>query len=136
MREFGTSRRILKQAAPYLLRRSKKEVAPELPEKIEQVLYLKLTEDQRASYEQARKTAETELDKLANSGANEGAMRMQTLTQLLRLRQVCCDPRLIDPEIETFSSCKLNAFRELLYNALEGGHRMLVFSQFVKMLKF
>ena len=127
--------RILKQAAPYLLRRSKKEVAPELPEKIEQVLYLKLTEDQRASYEQARKTAETELDKLANSGANEGAMRMQTLTQLLRLRQVCCDPRLIDPELETFSSCKLNAFRELLYNALEGDHRMLVFSQFVKMLK-
>ena len=62
-------------------------------------------------------------------------MRMQTLTQLLRLRQVCCDPRLIDPELETFSSCKLNAFRELLYNALEGGHRMLIFSQFVKMLK-
>ena len=127
--------RILRQAAPYLLRRSKKEVAPELPEKIEQVLYLELTEDQRESYEQVRKTAETELDKLANSGANEGAMRMQTLTQLLRLRQVCCDPRLINPEIETISSCKLNAFRELLYNCLEGGHRMLVFSQFVKMLK-
>jgi len=60
---------------------------------------------------------------------------MKTLTQLLRLRQVCCDPRLVHPEIENFRSCKLNAFRELLYNCLEGGHRMLVFSQFVQMLK-
>ncbi len=127
--------RILKQAAPYLLRRSKKEVAPELPDKIEQVLYLNLTEDQKECYEEVRKLAEQELDTLANSGASEGAMRMKTLTQLLRLRQVCCDPRLIDPEQENFRSCKLNAFRELLYNCLEGGHRMLVFSQFVQMLK-
>ena len=127
--------RILKQTAPYLLRRSKKEVAPELPDKIEQVLYLNLTEDQKDCYEGVRKLAEQELDTLANAGASEGAMRMKTLTQLLRLRQVCCDPRLIDPEVENFRSCKLNAFRELLYNCLEGGHRMLVFSQFVQMLK-
>ena len=61
-------------------------------------------------------------------------MRMKTLTQLLRLRQACCDPRLIEPDIESFRSCKINAFREILYNCLEGGHRILVFSQFVKML--
>lgn len=127
--------RILKQTAPYLLRRSKKEVAPELPDKIEQILYLDLTQDQKDSYEKVRKSAEHELDKLADSGASEGAMRMKTLTQLLRLRQTCCDPRLIDPELENFRSCKLNAFRELLYNCIEGGHRMLVFSQFVQLLK-
>lgn len=127
--------RILKQAAPYLLRRSKKEVAPELPDKIEQVLYLDLTEDQKDCYENVRKSAEHELDKLADAGASEGAIRMKTLTQLLRLRQTCCDPRLINPEVENFRSCKLNAFRELLYNCLEGGHRILVFSQFVQMLK-
>ena len=127
--------RILKQAAPYLLRRSKREVAPELPEKIEQILYLNLTEDQQQQYDEARKLAEDELTRLADSGASEGTMRMKTLTQLLRLRQACCDPRLINPEIESFRSCKMNAFRELLYNCLEGGHRVLVFSQFVKMLQ-
>jgi len=127
--------RILKQAGPYILRRTKKEVAPELPEKIEQILYLDLTQDQKECYETVRKAAENELDQLAQSGANEGAMRMKTLTQLLRLRQTCCDPRLIDAEWENDRSCKLNAFRELLYNCLEGGHRMLVFSQFVKMLQ-
>ena len=127
--------RILKQAAPYLLRRSKREVAPELPEKIEQVLYLDLTQDQKDCYEQVRRSAESELDKMADSGASEGAMRMKTLTQLLRLRQTCCDPRLVNPDLETYRSCKMNAFRELLYNCLEGGHRMLVFSQFVQVLK-
>ena len=60
---------------------------------------------------------------------------MKTLTQLLRLRQTCCDPRLINAELENHRSSKMNAFRELLYNCLEGGHRMLVFSQFVKMLQ-
>ena len=81
------------------------------------------------------RSAETELDKMAVSGATEGAMRMKTLTQLLRLRQTCCDPRLIDPEFPPDQSAKMNAFRELLYNCLEGGHRMLVFSQFVKVLQ-
>ena len=128
-------RRILKQAAPYILRRSKREVAPELPEKIEQVLYLDLTQDQKDCYENVRKDAEKELNQMASSGLNEGAMRMKTLTQLLRLRQTCCDPRLIDPDLENHRSCKMNAFRELLYNCLEGSHRMLVFSQFVKVLK-
>ncbi len=127
--------RILKQAAPYILRRSKQAVAPELPEKIEQVLYLNLTPDQKECYEKVRQSAESELDKMMDAGANDGAIRMKTLTQLLRLRQTCCDPRLIDPDFESNRSCKMNAFRELLYNSLEGGHRMLVFSQFVKVLK-
>ena len=60
---------------------------------------------------------------------------MKTLTQLLRLRQTCCDPRLIHAEFPSDHSAKLNAFRELLYTCLEGGHRMLVFSQFVKVLQ-
>ena len=127
--------RILKESAPYLLRRSKKEVAPELPDKIEQVLYVDMTEEQQECYANVRQSAESDLDKLAESGASEGAMRMKTLTQLLRLRQTCCDPRLIDSEFPPEQSAKLNAFRELLYTCLEGGHRMLVFSQFVKVLQ-
>ena len=127
--------RILKESAPYLLRRSKKEVAPELPDKIEQILYVDLTEEQQECYAHVRQSAETELDKMADTGASDGAMRMQTLTQLLRLRQTCCDPRLINPEFPPDQSAKMNAFRELLYNCLEGEHRMLVFSQFVKVLE-
>ena len=127
--------RILKESAPYLLRRSKKEVAPELPDKIEQILYVDLTEEQQECYANVRQSAETELDKMADTGASDGAMRMKTLTQLLRLRQTCCDPRLINPEFPPDQSAKMNAFRELLYNCLEGEHRMLVFSQFVKVLE-
>ena len=127
--------RILKEAAPYLLRRSKREVAPELPEKIEQILYLDLTEEQAACYDEVKRSAETELDKMADSGASEGAMRMKTLTQLLRLRQTCCDPRLLQESFPADQSAKLNAFRELLYTCLEGNHRMLVFSQFVQVLQ-
>lgn len=127
--------RILKESAPYLLRRSKKEVAPELPEKIEQVLYVDLTEEQKKCYTEVRQSAENELNKMADSGSSEGSMRMKTLTQLLRLRQTCCDPRLVNPEFPADQSAKLNAFRELLYTCLEGGHRMLVFSQFVQVLQ-
>ena len=127
--------RILKESAPYLLRRSKRQVAPELPEKIEQVLHIEMTEKQKECYLEVRKSSESELNKLADSGASEGAMRMKTLTQLLLLRQTCCDPRLIQAEFPSDHSAKLNAFRELLYNCLEGGHRMLVFSQFVKVLQ-
>lgn len=127
--------RILKEAAPYLLRRRKSEVAPELPEKIEQVLHIKLSKEQRDLYEQIRQSSQSELNKLADSGASDGAMRMKTLTQLLRLRQTCCDPRLVSENIEAEYSAKLRAFRELLYTCLEGGHRILVFSQFVKVLQ-
>jgi SNF2 family DNA or RNA helicase len=110
-------------------------VAPELPEKIEQILYVDLTEEQQECYTSVRQSAETELSKLADSGASEGSIRMKTLTQLLRLRQTCCDPRLINSEFPADQSAKLNAFRELLYTCLEGGHRMLVFSQFVQVLQ-
>ena len=56
--------RVLKESAPYLLRRSKKEVAPELPEKIEQILHVGLTEEQEEFYSKIRRSAEMDLDKL------------------------------------------------------------------------
>lgn len=127
--------RILKEAAPYVLRRRKQEVAPELPEKIEQIIHIQLSDEQKALYQKVRESSESELNKLAESGVAEGTIRMKALTQLLRLRQTCCDPRLIDETIDSKHSSKLRAFRELLYTSLEGGHRMLVFSQFVQVLK-
>jgi SNF2 family DNA or RNA helicase len=114
------------------LRRTKLVVAPELPEKIEQVIYCEPTSAQSALYRRMQEKTEQELYKLAATGASEGRMRMATLTQLLRLRQICCDPRLI--ENETAESAKLDAFRELLAESIDEGHRMLVFSQFTSLL--
>jgi len=127
-------RRILDQAAPYILRRSKSSVAKELPEKIEQELFIEMTQEQRRIYEGARRTAEAQLEELEKTGASEGALRMKTLTQLLRLRQTCCDPRLLDSKSPSEASAKRNSFIELLEESIDGGHRVLVFSQFVSLL--
>jgi superfamily II DNA or RNA helicase len=124
--------RLRVQTAPYILRRTKLVVAPELPEKIEQTIYCELTPDQAALYRRMQDKTEQELSKLAATGASAGTLHLAALTQLLRLRQICCDPRLI-PE-QTASSTKLEAFRELLAESIDEGHRMLVFSQFTSLL--
>jgi len=124
--------RLRVQTAPYILRRTKLVVAPELPPKIEQIIYCEPTPGQAALYRRMQEKTEQELYKLATTGASEGRMRMATLTQLLRLRQICCDPRLI--ENEKAESAKLDAFRELLAESIDEGHRMLVFSQFTSLL--
>ena len=126
--------RLLKQAGPYVLRRAKETVAPELPEKIEQIVYLEMTDPQKETYRRAKVSAEKEIAKLEEAGSSEGALRMKTLTQLLRLRQTCCDPRLLDDTLAPADSAKLAAFREILEEAIDGGHRILVFSQFVQLL--
>ena len=124
--------RLRVQTAPYILRRTKLVVAPELPPKIEQIIYCEPTAGQSALYRRMQEKTEQELYRLATTGASEGRMRMATLTQLLRLRQICCDPRLI--ENEKAESAKLDAFRELLAESIDEGHRMLVFSQFTSLL--
>ncbi len=126
--------RIMEQAAPYILRRTKKLVAAELPEKLEQTVFIDMTPEQKRVYDNARQFAENEIAQLERSGAGEGAIRMKTLTQLLRLRQACCDPRLLDDALTAESSAKMAAFLELLEEAIDGGHRLLVFSQFVSIL--
>jgi superfamily II DNA or RNA helicase len=126
--------RLQKQTAPYILRRTKSAVATELPAKIEQIIYCTPTNEQQALYAEYQRKSEQELDSLAGSGASEGALRIATLTQLLRLRQICCDPRLVEQMAEASASSKLEAFRELLAEAIDDGHRLLVFSQFTSLL--
>jgi superfamily II DNA or RNA helicase len=163
--------RLRAQTAPYILRRTKKSVAPELPDKIEQVLWVELTPSQAALYRETQERSERELLDLEASGASEAKLKFAALTQLLRLRQICCDPRLVrsaaaaaplkgeglglkdeapsqpgpsDPSFNlqpsTFNStpaadsAKLDAFRELLEEAIDDGHRVLVFSQFTSLL--
>lgn len=127
-------KRLRQRIAPFFLRRLKTEVASDLPPKIEQVRYCELAGGQAELYESILRESRKKIDD-ALSAKSEGQARMTMLTALLRLRQACCDPRLLKLDNGPTESGKLDAFRELLEEALEGGHKVLVFSQFVGMLQ-
>ena len=126
--------RLRARTAPYLLRRTKKSVAPELPAKLEQTIWCEPTAAQAKLYRDMQQRTEREMIDLAAGGANEAKLRFALLTQLLRLRQICCDPRLVAPDSSADHSAKLEALRELLAEALDDGHRVLIFSQFTSLL--
>ena len=125
-------RRLSRRLQPFLLRRRKRDVAKDLPEKIEQVVPCTLTNHQRAAYDALLREIQQGLGG-SGKNVNAGAQRMQMLTGLLRLRQVCCDLRLVGIDKEE-TSAKLDLLDELLEEAIDGEHRVLVFSQFVSML--
>ncbi|MCX6905113.1 MAG: SNF2-related protein [Verrucomicrobia bacterium] len=126
--------RLTRRLRPFMLRRLKRDVAKDLPAKLEQIAYCELTEDQRAIYQQIMEAGREQV--LAATGPEAGRGRIAALNALLRLRQVCCDLRLLklDGLAEASTSGKLDLFGELLEEVLDGGHRVLVFSQFVSML--
>jgi SNF2 family DNA or RNA helicase len=132
--------RLRAQTAPYILRRTKQAVAPELPAKLEQVIWCELTPPQAKLYRETQESSERELFDLEAGGASEAKLKFAALTQLLRLRQICCDPRLVLSNAEAsvlnspLASAKLDAFNELLAEAVDDGHRVLVFSQFTSLL--
>lgn len=132
--------RLRAQTAPYILRRTKQAVAPELPEKLEQVIWCELTPAQAKLYRDTQESSERELFDLEAAGASDAKLKFAALTQLLRLRQICCDPRLVLSDSQPSSlnpplaSAKLDAFNELLAEAIDDGHRVLVFSQFTSLL--
>jgi superfamily II DNA or RNA helicase len=125
-------RRLSRRLQPFLLRRRKRDVAKDLPEKIEQVVLSGLTSHQRAAYDALLREIQQGLGS-SGKNVNAGAQRMKMLTGLLRLRQVCCDLRLVGIDKEE-TSAKLDLLDELLEEAIDGEHRVLVFSQFVTML--
>jgi superfamily II DNA or RNA helicase len=125
-------RRLSRRLQPFLLRRRKRDVAKDLPEKIEQVVPCSLTSHQRAAYDALLREIQQGLGS-SGKNVNARAQRMKMLTGLLRLRQVCCDLRLVGIDKEE-TSAKLDLLDELLEEAIDGEHRVLVFSQFVSML--
>lgn len=127
--------RHLAQAAPYILRRGKSLVAPELPEIIEQVVYCRMRTAQRGLYDAVHQQTERNLLDLAGGGAQENQLRMSIFAQLLKLRQVCAEPRLVDEKLRLEDSAKLEVLLEIIEEAVAGGHRLLVFSQFVQVLQ-
>ncbi|MDC0088258.1 SNF2 family helicase [Akkermansiaceae bacterium] len=125
------------RTSPFMLRRTKSLVAKDLPPKIESIIWCDPSAMQKEHYDGIlRHGAEKVDDLMKQSGA--GGARMQMLTVLLRLRQSCCDLRLLDKDLEKTSladvSSKLTRLMELLSEAKRGGHRVLVFSQFTTML--
>lgn len=127
--------RLARRIRPFLLRRLKQEVAKDLPEKIEQVAYCELTDEQQALYQQLLEASRQEITTAVDANGLQKS-RMIILNALLRLRQVCCDLRLLklDQGALEKTSGKLDLFNELLQEVIDGGHRVLVFSQFVQML--
>ena len=129
----GTMNRLRQQVAPFILRRTKNEVAKELPPKVEMDLLCPLTEVQRTEY--ARICSEG----LARLGEDIGlALREKSfgfLALLTRLRQVCCDPDLL-PWLNSplTDSGKLQLLIEKLTEVVSSGHKVVIFSQFVTLL--
>jgi superfamily II DNA or RNA helicase len=121
--------------APYILRRNKREVAKELPPKTEIMRPVELQGGQRELYESIRVAAHAEVRRIIRK-KGLAASTVPILGALTKLRQVCCDPRLVrmSQAANVRESAKYHMFFELLDKQLEGGHRVLVFSQFTSML--
>lgn len=124
-----------RRVAPFLLRRTKEAVAAELPPKTEIVREIQLAEDQRDLYETVRLALH---EKVKAEVARKGLARsgIIILDALLKLRQVCCDPRLVALESArgVKGSAKLELLMDLLSELLAEGRRVLLFSQFTSML--
>jgi SNF2 family DNA or RNA helicase len=117
------------------LRRTKKEVAPELPDKIEKTFFCEMGAKQTRFYNDTLERTRRQIFDLEMSGANAGRVQFAAFTELLRLRQACVDPRIIDDEFPAANSAKLAAFDEVLDECIDAGSRILVFSSFVTALK-
>ncbi len=118
---------------PLILRRTKGEVLKDLPPKTEQTLFVELDERERRRYDELLRHYQGELSqRIAQQGL--APSRMHVLEALLRLRQAACHQGLIDNALASESSSKLDTLLEHLVECVEGGHKVLVFSQFTSLL--
>lgn len=130
------SRRLRARIEPYLLRRTKQNVLKEIPEKIIQVTYCELTKNQKSVYSSLLQAARGQWEQFQQD-KKSGSARMAVFTALLRLRQACCDLRLLKGEDgipPEEASAKRELLLELLREARESGDKVLVFSQFSSLL--
>jgi SNF2 family DNA or RNA helicase len=126
--------RLHRRVRHFLLRRTKAQAAPDLPPRTEDDLVVELEGGQRRLYEAELKRARAQLLGLETDRALD-AVRFNILASLLRLRQICCHPALVDPAHRDLPSAKLAALLEQLEELRDEGYQVLVFSQFVGMLE-
>jgi superfamily II DNA or RNA helicase len=117
---------------PFVLRRTKEQVATELPPKTENLFYCQMSEEQASVYEEVKSEYRNELLKSLEDG-RFAKKQIQVLQGLIKLRQIANHPIMIDKEYEGDSG-KFENVVHTLANVLEGGHKVLIFSQFVKQL--
>lgn len=128
-------RHIRRKIRPFLLRRKKEDVAKDLPEKIEQIVWVEMNEQQRTIYESFLTGVKKRLlNKISADGISK--YRIEVLEAIMRLRQICCHPLLVTTEEinESIESAKLEALMEDLETAIEEGRKVLIYSQFTSML--
>ncbi len=128
-------KRLKLQIYPFILRRMKRDVAKDLPDKVENIAYCELTDEQKDFYLQVLDSTKEELFKSIEQNGLEKS-RLSIFSALLRLRQICCHPRLYDKENvkHIMSSGKFEKLKSMLEEIISEGHRVLLFSQFVNML--
>lgn len=133
------SKRELEQLAedlrPFIFRRTKAQVLPDLPPKTEQVLFCDMRQEQRELYDRMRARYQVSLLEQVETQGVSGST-IQVLEALLRLRQVACHPGLVDASWEGAGSAKLETLIDHLAEVLDEGHKVLVFSQFTTLLRY
>ncbi len=135
MRDLEKHCQLAALVKPFILRRMKSEVASELPDKTVIHHEVVLTETQRDLYETVRVSVQKELQaEIATNGFNKS--HISILAALMKLRQVCCDPRLLKggEQRDIYSSAKLSALMDLVAPLVADDRRILIFSQFTSML--
>ena len=126
-------RRLSARVRPFLLRRTKTQVAKDLPDRIEEDLFCEIEGEQKTLYRAELKRAQQMLLRVQTQ-KQFAKERFNVLTSLLRLRQICCHPKLVKADAKC-GSAKLDALMEQLEPLMEEGNKVLVFSQFVQMLE-
>jgi len=126
-------RRLAARVRPFLLRRTKGQVAKDLPDRVEEDILCEMEAEQQTLYRAEYKRARALLLGLRTK-QDLDQNRFHFLASLLRLRQICCHPALVNADLIKAESAKVNALTDLLEPLMEEGHKVLVFSQFVTML--
>ncbi len=124
---------LMERIGPFLLRRTKEEVATDLPPKTEVVIKLPLPDEQAEVYETLRQQCVASLKENPALG-EDNEDRILILNALMQLRQACCDPSLVDDSYRDLPSAKREHLMEMLVELVDEGRSVLVFSQFTRML--
>jgi non-specific serine/threonine protein kinase len=132
--ELNKTELLKKMIYPFILRRKKGDVEKELPEKTEIIERLYMGVEQAAIYAQTAEFYRNQLEQEMNDKGVSGSS-IKILEGMLRLRQICLFPQLVDDEYKDMASTKFNHLLGLLEDILAEGHKVLIFSQFVQALK-